>query len=129
MRDLVHDGVADDLGLASRRRRDPFDRPAKDADTVGEVGLLRAALGEWDSFVQTEERAPSRKLLWRGLIFDHDLEIADALAELRGQLVQSVAHQAREARAAQIGHDRTVASRGACQTHAGERSRAKAADA
>src|SRR5438093_93337 len=84
MRDLVHDRVAHDLGLASRRRRDPFDRPAEDADTVGEVGLLRAALGEWDSFVQTEERGPSRKLLWRGLIFDHDLEIADALAELRG---------------------------------------------
>jgi hypothetical protein len=28
-----------------------------------------------------------RELLRRGLIFDHDLEVADALAELRGELV------------------------------------------
>src|SRR5205823_13276640 len=35
VRDLVHDGVADDRGLAPGRRGDPLDRSAKDADAVG----------------------------------------------------------------------------------------------
>src|SRR5712692_9751921 len=102
MCDLVHDRIPDDLGLAVWRRGDPLDRSAVDADPVGEIRLLRAAFREGDAFIQTEQGAAAGEPLRCWLIFNHDLEVADALAELRGKLIQSVAHQPREARAAQV---------------------------
>ena len=128
MRDLVYHGVADDLGLPAGRDGHPLDRSAEDADSIGKVWLLRAARRERHTLIQTEERAPFRNSLARRLVLYHDLQIPNALAELRGQLIQSVAHEAREARTPQIGHVRTLRSRGAGRSHAGERTRAQAAD-
>jgi len=87
MRHLVNHGVADDRRLSPRGHRHTFDRSAKDADTVWEVWLLCAALRERNAFIQTEERSAFRDSLGRWLVLDDELQIADALAELRGELV------------------------------------------
>src|SRR4029078_759692 len=109
MRDLVDDRVAHDLCLTPRRHGHPLDGPAEDADAVGYIWLLRAALGEGNAFVQTEQRSVPRHSLRRRLLLDHDLQIPDVVSEPRRQLVQGTAHEAREPRTPQVGHDRTVA--------------------
>src|SRR2546430_13848311 len=103
MRDLVHHGVADDRGLPARRDGHPLDRSAEDANSIGKVWLLRAARRQRHTLVQTEERAASGNSLGRRLVLYHDLKISNALAELRGQLVQSIAQEAREAGTPHIG--------------------------
>src|SRR5438128_11511619 len=108
MRDLVHDGVAHDGSLPARRRGHPFDGSAENADAVRKIWLLRAALGEGHAFVQTEQGPAFRGSLRRRLVLYDDLQISHSLAELRWELVQRVAHEAREARTPQIGHGRTL---------------------
>src|SRR5256886_9422117 len=104
MRDLVDDGFAHDVGLASRRCGHPLDRSTKDEDAVGDVGLDRAPRGEGDTLVKTEQLAASPRLLLRGIVLDDDRDVAHALAELRRELVEGVAHESGEARAPEVGH-------------------------
>src|SRR2546430_12853095 len=51
---------------------------------------------------------PYTTLFRSGLVLDHDLDVAHALAELRRQPCDRVAHEPRESRAAQIGHAGTL---------------------
>src|SRR5438445_4487987 len=146
MGDLVHHRVADDHGLPPRRRGHALDRAAKDADPIGEVRLLIAARGERQSFIDPKESrgglcplGPPAHLVFAGLVLDHDLEIADLVAELRRKLRERVANQPREARAAQIGHVCTLALGGSAphppgctlnrRSHPPDRTRAQSADA
>ena len=87
VRDLVHDRVADDLSLAAWGCGHSFDGSAKDADSIGQIRLLRAARGQRHSFIETEKRPASRDLPGRRLVLDHDLQITDAVVELRRELV------------------------------------------
>ena len=98
VRDFVDDGVADDLCLTSGGNRHAFDGPTENADTVRKIWFMRAALGEGNAFVQTEQRSVARHSLGRRLLLDHDLQIPDVVSELSGQLIQGTADEAREAR-------------------------------
>ena len=97
MRDLVHHGVANDVSLPSRRRADPLDRAAEDADAVRKVRLHRAAVGERDAFVETEELTAVAPLVRRRLVLDDDLDVAHAVAELRREVVERARDESREA--------------------------------
>ena len=104
--DLIADGV---LGLVQAARRYRGDRGASfGAYAARRVrGQILDALRERDPLTRSARRA-FRDLLRRGLVLDHDFQIPNPFAELRRELVESVAHEAREARTPQIGHDRTV---------------------
>jgi hypothetical protein len=127
MCDLMYDCVPDDCGLSSGRDGHALDGATEDADAIWKVRLLRAALGEGNAFVETEERPAFRNSLPRRLVLDHYLQIPDAIAELSRQLVQRVSHQACKARTPQVGHDRNLRKAGkagklrrARRSHAGE---------
>ena len=112
VRDFVDDGVADDLCLTPGGNRHAFDGPTENADTVRKIWLLRAALGEGNAFVETEERPALRSALrWR-LVLYHDLQIPNAIAEFRREIVQRVSHEAREPRAPKIRHESNLRNAG-----------------
>jgi hypothetical protein len=97
MRDLVHHGVAHDVGLMSRRRGHPLDRAAEDRDAVGKIRLGRCAVGQRNALVETEELATAAHLLWCRLVLDDDRDIAHAFAKLRGEAVERSCDQSCEA--------------------------------
>lgn len=99
----MDNGVAHDVGLSSGRDGHSFYRAAKNAYAVRKIRLLRAALGEGNAFVQTQKCPAIGHALWWRLVLDHDLQIPDAVAELRRQLVKRIPDEAREARAPHIG--------------------------
>ena len=86
--------------MTARGRRHALDRAAKDADAIGKIGLLRAASGQRNSFIEAEERPAARELLGCGLVLYDDLEVSDPLTKFCGQLLEGVTHEASEASAA-----------------------------